>query len=220
MTATGPFGRMHEQTFNEALAAALRNCRRSWRENRDYIVAERHGVLVNAERERPDILVAPPDIYPVIIEIEFDKPAFADARKKLGRQVAGTLLPVRSAIAVGVPNDIRSWSNDQLHERLAQPGRVELQYAILSASVHGDRIEVALRDEDVHTWPSNGQVTGTLNDLADLCEYAAAPPMLISEIADDVSRQIKNLANTLYLGLPLGVAKDISTNLGQKDAEH
>ena len=58
-----------------------------------------------------------------------------------------------------------------------------------------------------------------MNDLADLCEYAAAPPMLISEIADDVSRQIKNLANTLYLGLPLGVAKDISTNLGQNDAE-
>ena len=157
-------GRMHEQTFNEALADALRNCRRAWRENRDYIIAERQGVLVNAQRERPDILVTPPDIYPVIIEVEFDQPAFADARKKLGRQVAGTLLPVRSAIAVGAPGEIRDWSNDQLRERLSLPGSIELQYVILSANVEGDKSEVTLRDEDVHTWPSSGPVTGTLND--------------------------------------------------------
>ncbi len=215
--AAPALGRMHEQTFNEALADALRNCRRVWRENRDYVIAERQGVLVNAERERPDILVAPPDIYPIIIEVEFNQPAFGDARKKLGRQVAGTLLPVRSAIAVGVPGEIRHWSNDQLRQRLAQPGGVELQYAILSANVQGDEGEVTLRDEDVHTWPASGQVTGTLDDLADLCEYAAAPPMLVSQTADSVARQIKNLAETLFNGLPPGAAKDIAARLGQSD---
>ena len=214
---TPALGRMHEQTFNEALADALRNCRRAWRENRDYVIGERQGVLVNAERERPDILVAPPDIYPVIIEVEFDQPAFGDARKKLGRQVAGTLLPVRSAIAVGAPGEIRNWSNDQLRQRLAQPGGVELQYVVLSANVQGDETEVTLQDDDVHIWPSSGQVTGTLDDLADLCEYAAAPPMLVSKTADSVARQIKNLAETLFNGLPPGAAKDIAARLGQSD---
>ena len=52
-----------------------------------------------------------------------------------------------------------------------------------------------------------------------MCEYASAPRMLVSAIADDVSKQIKNLANTLYRGLPPDVAKDIATNLGQNDAE-
>ena len=34
--STNIIGRMHEQTFNEALAEALRNYRRSWRENENY----------------------------------------------------------------------------------------------------------------------------------------------------------------------------------------
>ena len=220
---TPTIGRMHEQTFNEELADALRNCRRSWRENRDYIIAERQGVLVNAERERPDILVTPPDIYPVIVEVEFDSPAFADARKKLGRQVAGTSLPVRSAIAVGAPDEIRHWSIDQLRERLAQPGGVELRMAVLSAYVEGNEEEVTVRDEDVHvwpqsnTWPPRSYVTGTIDDLADLCEYAAAPPLLVSRTAESVAAQIKNLAEALFNGLPPGAAKDIAATLGQSD---
>ena len=176
-------------------------------------------MLVNAQGERPDILIAPPDIYPVIVEVEFGQPAFADARRKLGRQVAGTSLPVRSAIAVGVPDEIRRWSNTQLKQRLAQPGGVELQYAVLSAGVQGDESEVTIKDDDVHFWPLSAQVTGTLGDLSDLCEYAAAPPVLVTRIADEVSKQIKDLAKTLHQTLPAEVAREMSEKLGQKDAE-
>ena len=91
---SGPAGLMNEQTFNEALAAALRQRRLElWREDERYVIAERQQVLVDASRERPDILVAPPDIYPIVIEVEWDEPAFGDARRKLGvATVVGTTL--------------------------------------------------------------------------------------------------------------------------------
>lgn len=57
-------------------------------------------MLADAGRERPDILVAPADIYPVIVEVEFGEPALGDARAKLGRLVVGTNDRVRAEIAV------------------------------------------------------------------------------------------------------------------------
>ena len=92
-TPSGPAGLMHEQTFNEALADALRARRRAWRDDVRYIIAERQQVFDDAGRERPDILVTPPDIYPVVVEVEWGEPAFGDARRKLGRLVSGTPFP-------------------------------------------------------------------------------------------------------------------------------
>ena len=200
----GPAGLMHEQTFNEALANALRSRRRVWHEDDGSIIAERYDVFDDAVKLRPDILVKPRDVYPVVIEVEFgEQPAFGDARAKLGRRVVGTSDPVRSAIAVGAPPEIRHWSNEQLREQLAHPSSVELHYAILSANVTGDEEgEVIIRDPDVHIWPSSGYATGTVDDLAMLCEYAPAPPGLVSETAEYIARRIHSLADNLFVNLP------------------
>ena len=48
---------MHEQTFNEGLAEALQR-RRLWRGDLNSVPGERLRMLADAERERPDILVA------------------------------------------------------------------------------------------------------------------------------------------------------------------
>ncbi len=213
---SGPAGLMHEQTFNEALADALRARRRAWRDDARYIIAERQQVFDDAGRERPDILVAPPDIYPVVVEVEWGQPAFGDARRKLGRWVSGTPFPVRSAIAVGAPSEIRNWSNDELRERLAQPDGLELRYAILSANIRGDETEVDLSDADVSVWPATGYVTGTVDDLAVMCEYAAAPPALVSLTANQVAADIHSLADYLYRTMPPGVAGAIAGILGQR----
>ena len=61
-----PAGAMHEQTFNKALADALRQRRPLWRSDPNSVLAERLRMLADAGRERPDILVVAPDIYPVI----------------------------------------------------------------------------------------------------------------------------------------------------------
>ena len=208
---------MHEQTFNEALAAALRARRKVWRDDERYVIAARQQTLSDAGRERPDILLAPPGIYPIVIEVEWDDPAFTDARRRLGRQVVGATLPARSVIAVGAPAEIRRWSNDYLRRRLAEPDGVTLKLAVLSASVAGDETEVALTDADVDVWPEPpNYVAGAVADLAALCEYAAAPPSLVSRTANQIAAQIHDLADNLYRRLPPGVATDIAAGLGQR----
>ena len=207
---------MHEQTFNEALAAALRARRKVWRDDERFVIAERQQVLEDAGRERPDILVTPPDIYPIVIEVEWGDPAFGDARRRLGRQVAGTSSPVRSAIAVGAPTEIRRWSNDQLRERLAQPEGIELRFAVLSANIAGTETEVSLSDADVTVWPPSGYVNGTIDDLVIMCEYAAAPPALVSLTAGQIAARIHSLADYLYRIIPPGVAGDIAAKLDQR----
>ena len=209
-TLPNPAGLMHEQTFNEALAEALRQRRQSWRHDPNSVLAERLRTLADAARERPDILVAPPDIYPVIIEVEFDEPAFADARRKLGRLVVGTTDRVRAVIAVGVPDEVKGWSIDQLRECLAQPDGVELRLAVLYAGPSGT-------DADASVWPEAGYVTGSVDDLAVMCEYASAPPLLVAATADDVAERIHSLANYLYRSMPPGVAGAIAHTLGQRD---
>ena len=205
-----PAGLMHEQTFNEALAEALRQRRQLWRTDPNSVLAERLRTLADATRERPDILVAPPDIYPVIIEVEFDEPAFADARRKLGRLIAGTADRVRAAIAVGAPEEVRGWSTDQLRARLAQPDGVALRLAVLYAGPSGT-------DADASVWPETGYVTGSVADLAVMCEYASAPPLLVAATADDVAARIHSLADYLYRSMPPGVAGAIAATLGQRD---
>ena len=205
-----PAGAMHEQTFNEALADALRQRRQLWRRDPNFVLGERLRMLADAERERPDILVAPPDIYPVIIEVEFGDPGFADARHKLGRLVVGTTDRVRAAIAVGVPDAVREWSTGYLRERLAQPDGVELRLAVLYAGPTGT-------GEGASIWPAEGYVIGNVDDLAVMCEYASAPPLLVSTTADTVAARIHNLADSLYRSMPPGVAGAIAGVLGQRD---
>ena len=206
---------MHEQTFNEALVTALRARRKVWRDDERFVIAERQQVFDSDPRLRPDILVTPPDIYPIVIEVEWGEPAFGDARDRLGKQVTGTPLPVRSAIAVGVPTEVRGWSNNYLREQLSRPDGLTLRYAILSTNVQGNETEVALTDDDIDIWPAEGYVTGTVEDLAIMCEYAAAPPALVSLAADQVAASIHGLADYLYRGLPPGIAGDIAVGLGQ-----
>ena len=50
---SSPAGLMHEQTFNEALAAALRQRRKAGRDDERFIIAERQQVFDDASRERP-----------------------------------------------------------------------------------------------------------------------------------------------------------------------
>ena len=137
-------GAMQEQTFNEALAEALRQRRVLWRGDPGSVLGERLRMLADAERERPDILVAPADIYPVIVEVEFGEPALGDARAKLGRLVVGTNDRVRAAIAVGVPPAVRGWSVGQLRERLAEPDGVELRLALLYAGPTGTNADASI----------------------------------------------------------------------------
>lgn len=213
---TGPAGLMNEQTFNEALAVALRNRRKAWRDDETLIISERQRVFDDDTRARPDILVKSLDFYPIVVEVEFGSPAIADARGRLGKSAAGMPGLVRSAIAVGVPPEVRRWSNDFLAERLTQPDGLELQFVVLSSDISGDLQEPPLMEDGIHKWPDVDTISGTVDDLAILCEYAAAPQGLVSRTTDEVSARIRSQADYLYRALPPGVAEEIAHQLGQQ----
>ena len=211
-------GRMHEQTFNIALAQALRQRRQAWRNSDNALIYEKIGVFQEGQADRPDILVQTPEIYPVVLEVEFGDPAFKDARSRLGKVVIGTTDPIRSAIAIGAPPELRGLSDRQLADWLAAPYGVELKYALLSANIRGDEGKVAVADDAIHYWPAHPHyVTGNLEDLAVLCEYAVAPPQLVTETAVRVAAQINSLAAALQRGLDPETAHTIARQLGQTD---
>ena len=215
-------GGMHEQTFNEALADALRLKRTAWRYAEGAVVAERTQMLPEAPQDRPDIIVMSRDAHPVIIEVEFGEPAFADAVSRLGKLVEGTVRRARSAIAVGAPIEARQWSTAELRERLARPDGLALRCAILSANITGDELDQPeIAESQIACWPPRPHaISASVDDLATLCEYAVAPQQLVSETAATVALRIRGIAADLQRGLAgTGLAERIARSLDQRDPQ-
>ena len=206
-------GRLHETNFNIRLADALSRKRKAWREDPRTIIAERTGVVEGGGGLKPDVLLSAPDAYPVAIESEWGEPAVADAKSRLGKQMVGSTLPVRSAVAVGAPLEVRTWSDAEL---IGKMDALPLRFVVLTTSVEGDE-PVVLREEDITAWPSQGYVTGTIDDLACLCEYATAPPELVRRFARHVAERIENIGGNLHQQLSPSVARAIADGLGQHD---
>ena len=206
-------GRLHETNFNPMLADALRGKRKAWREDPRTIIAERTGVVEGEEGLKPDVLVFAPDSYPIAVETQWDEPAVADAKSRLGKRMANSSLPVRSAVAVGAPSEVRTLSDAELIDRM---DTLPLRFIVLTASVTGEA-DVVLREKDITAWPSQGYVTGTVDDLACLCEYATAPPELVSRFAERVAERIDLVGGALHQQLSPRVAREIAEGLGQHD---
>lgn len=206
-------GRLHETNFNVLLADALRRKRKAWREDPQTIIAERTGIVEGGEGQKPDILLFAPDSYPISIETEWGNPAVADAKKRLGKRMVGSALPVRSAVAVGALSGSRTWPDAEL---ISKMDALSLRFVVLTASVTGES-DVVLREEDITAWPAQGYVTGTVDDLACLCEYATAPPELVSQFAEHVAERVDHAGGALHQQLSPSVARAIADGLGQHD---
>ena len=212
-TLAGQSGQMHEDTFNVALARALRERRKVWRDDENAVQCERLQSLVGERARRPDIIVQSPDSYPVLIETEFGDPAIDDATKRLGKLTNRTMLPIRSAIAVGVDREVRGWSDQELERRLTLAGGVNMRFVWVSANIaDGTEVDEVL---DVYRWPTSGWVTGDVFELADLCDAATAPPKLVEEQIEHVTHYIRGFALTLKECLDDEVAREVAINLGQ-----
>ena len=211
-------GRLHEQTFNVALAAALRRCRSEWRTTDQIVRVERTRVLVGRKSERPDILVASRDNYPIAIECEYGEPAISDAMDRLGKRLSTNMLPIRSAIAVGVPVEVESWSDFELEDKLSSTDGVKFSMVVLSVDVDPDADnDVVL--SDVYRWPERNFVTGDVRYLADLCDGAIAPPIVVESHADSVAEDLRAWARGLQQVVDVDVAREISVALGQDSVE-
>ena len=210
---------MREDAFNEVLAEELRRRRRYWEDNPETIACQRLR-LVEDTREQIDILVQSPDSYPVAVEAEWRDPALADARGRLGKRIVGAPYPVRSAIAVGLPEEARGWTRPRLEREFATPENVPLRFVVLYSNIRGDEpAGKPLLESDVMRWPASGFVTGDVDDLARLCEYATAPPGLVSSMAREVGMRITGIAADLRGRTRARTVESIVHSLGQEDLD-
>ena len=210
---------MREDAFNEVLAEELRRRRRYWEDNPETIACQRLR-LVEDTREQIDILVQSPDSYPVAVEAEWRDPALADARGRLGKRIVGAPYPVRSAVAVGLPEEARGWTRPRLEREFATPENVPLRFVVLYSNIRGDEpAGKPLLESDVLRWPESGFVTGDVDDLARLCEYATAPPGLVSSMAREVGMRITGIAADLRGRTRARTVESIVHSLGQEDLD-
>ena len=213
--SAGPTGRLHESNFNHALAAALRRKRVAWRAD-GAVISERTDILEGERGKRPDVIIAAPDAAPVSIELEYDNPAIEDARGRLGKYVEG-VGQIRSAIAVGVPREVARWPDEQLARRIES---IPFSFVVLSSTrvrfAQAPLGDLLPSPDEVTRWPADGYVTGSLDDLACLCEYATAPAGLVARLTNSVADRIHTIADTLHRGgMTEPIRKSISMRLGQ-----
>ena len=210
----GTLGNIHEPGFNPALGRALRRKRAAWRDP-NAVIYERSDVLEDARAKTPDVLVVTPGAAPISIEVEWGAPAVADARGRLGKAVKGGG-QIRSAIAVGAPRGVIHWTDERLERDLES---LEFAFVVLSSTraPNGQRQgDLLPKSDEVARWPLEGHVTGTLDDLACLCEYATAPAQLVARMTDSVASRIQSLAEMMRRsGLTGTTLDDIGRLLGQ-----
>lgn len=209
-------GTTGEPEFNSALARALRQRRSYWRDVPDALACQRNG-LVDGTSRQIDILVRSQDALPVAVETEWGSPALDDARGRLGARVDGRL--IRSAIAVGLPEEALAWNDQQIEQALSTPDEVSLKMVMLYSNIRdGDSVGASLLEgHGVGRWPESGYITGTVDDLVRLCEYASAPRDLVTGMARGVAQEIEAIANNLRGGSHPRTVRAIIEKLGQDD---
>lgn len=198
-----------EHTINDALAEVLRSTREAWRES-NVVTSETTGMLKGGAK-RPDILVVEPNASPVVIETEVVPAATveADALSRLGAQLSATGQPILSAVAVRLPNRLRSVRPQILRSELAKAQELEMVlYTGTSPSARS-------------RFPETGWVRGSIADLSLLAQAAGVPPDVIEEA---VSQLVNGVSESAALLAEVaqqhpGVVQKISEDLRQEDSE-
>ena len=157
-----------EPAFNSELANSLRGKHPRWR---DHIGAEQTGVFQGHPGLQPDIVVRHPGGAPVIVETEFEpaRTVEEDARVRLGLTIAETGEEVEQAIAVRIPNTLRT-DQGHLPDRIAG---AEFRYCVFTH--RQDRADGHER------WPESGWLSGGIDELAGLIERTALSERRVAE---------------------------------------
>ncbi|MCY4009888.1 MAG: hypothetical protein OXF22_09095 [Anaerolineaceae bacterium] len=171
----------HEHTLNVRIGDALRGMRRRWR-----VSIEDPGAATAGHR-RPDLLLTEPGAAPLIIEHE-THPApgvESDALRRLGMDLSGGRHPVRAAIALRSPAELRQLQGAALAGRIRESAAFE--YALFRGLIPAD----------AERWPARGWLRGSLQDLALLAQQAMRPSEEIDRLAEILERDIE-LARQIF----------------------
>jgi len=182
-------GKLHEQGFNYALAAALRGRFPGW-DAPGCIVAERAGA-----GKRIDISVDIPDMPAVAIECAFG----GDDGKDASARLVDKDLHFDTAIAVSIPERFRAMDEDGA--RAALEAGADIGYAVFQRG---------------YRFPQSGYLTGSARDLAAFVQVAAVAKDRVEQVADEVVGRINRAAAALTDGLPPRAIDDISDRMSQR----
>ena len=177
--------RTSEKAFNGLLAQALDRRHPRWDAN-----AEQTGVVAGSAGRSPDIVVTPHGGAvgtPVVIETEYApaRTVESDAERRLGLVLADSGRVVEQVVALSVPEALRAVNQRDLPEAIEG---AEYRYRLVTR--HGD-------DESSTWFPESGWLTGSVDDLAGLCEQIATNELEVQKAADEMELTVAAVSRTL-----------------------
>ena len=198
-----------ESTFNAKLSEILRSKNPRWRED-NVAVGEACGGLLDA-RGIPDVLIAPPNALPVVVETEFmpARTVEEDAVGRLGRVVKLTNTRIEQVIALRTPLDIRNTPQTRLENAITES---RFDYCLFSLTSD---------DGDYERWPDEGWLDGDIDSLVTLIENVGVSEQLIAESLRTLDGAVDGAAAMLYhatVNKP-DVRKNIAALLHQSENE-
>ena len=194
----------NEIAFNVRLLDVLQTKHPRWR---DHVGVEQRDVLRETALQ-PDIVIRPPGGVPVIIETEFmpARSVEADATARLGKflQYNGDL--IEQTIAVQIPQELSRAPQKDLEQQIEA---AEFRYCTFS-----------LQEKDtVVRWPSEGWLTGSIDDLAAFIENVALSERLLAEGTQILEQSIGEAAGKLRETASNQVLERMAQSLHQEDGE-
>ena len=194
----------NEIAFNVRLLDVLQTKHPRWR---DHVGVEQRDVFRETALQ-PDIVIRPPGGVPVIIETEFmpARSVEADATARLGKFLEYNGDLIEQTIAVQVPQELSRAPQKDL-ERLIEAA--EFRYCTFS-----------LQEKDtVVRWPSEGWLTGSIDDLAACIENVALSERLLAEGTQILEQSIGEAAGKLRETANIHALERMAKSLHQEDGE-
>ena len=157
---------------------------------------------------RPDILITAPGRAPVVIEAEWmpARTVEAEARSRLGLEVAANGRPIEAVIALRYPDEVAN--ADDLHAALSS---ARISYCVFTEEA-----------QDVRRFPESGWLDGDLEDLADMVRLVSVPQRAVDRATTTLQEGIDGAArlldelNETRSGITMAIARLLGmTNVSQ-----
>ena len=147
---------------------------------RNQVITENTQILVGHPGLQPDIVITASGRSPVVVEAEF-MPAFtaeAEAKARLGLEVANTGRTIESVIALRYPETIRN-------------------AGVLAEAIATAELSFCVWNENGARFPESGWLYGGVEDLADLIRLVSVPQKAVDQAASALETGINNAAYLL-----------------------
>ena len=186
-----------EKAMNGYIAAAMeKQAPPDWR-----VEAEQHG-LARRGSTTPDIVFYMPYGLRTIVETEYRNPAITDAKARLGYEFGNYNLPMKSVIAVGIPERLGNLRHAERDKRLMSDAPQFLMQVVTGKSKD---------DPDIKITPDK-PVPASLRDIVQYAWLAAIPEPYAANIVKDVVAKLKTAKTALALRLS-DVSEEVQSSL-------